>query len=33
MDDEDASLSADGEAQQRSKRRRISRDDDVEGPA
>ncbi|KAI1652460.1 fungal-specific transcription factor domain-containing protein [Daldinia decipiens] len=33
MDDDDASLSADGETQQRSKRRRISRDDDVEGPA
>ncbi|KAI1390410.1 fungal-specific transcription factor domain-containing protein [Hypoxylon trugodes] len=33
MDDEDASLSADGDVQQRSKKRRISRDEDVEGPA
>lgn len=33
MDDEDANLSADGEAQQRAKRRRVSRDEDLEGPA
>ncbi|KAI1474107.1 fungal-specific transcription factor domain-containing protein [Daldinia eschscholtzii] len=33
MDDEDACLSVDGESHQRSKRRRILRDDDVEGPA
>ncbi|KAI1762232.1 fungal-specific transcription factor domain-containing protein [Hypoxylon sp. FL1150] len=32
MDDEDT-LSADGEALQRAKRRRVSRDEDVEGPA
>lgn len=33
MDDEDANLFADGETQQRAKRRRTSRDEDVEGPA
>ncbi|KAI1370951.1 fungal-specific transcription factor domain-containing protein [Hypoxylon crocopeplum] len=33
MDDEDAGLSADGDTQHRSKRRRTSREEDIEGPA